>query len=1066
MGRDSNIRERENSIDKDEFEEELNFSADRDELFDIGNDNDDTVDMNDTHSNMTPLHKQKDDNRKTKDALGKLMKGFDDETNKLQERYHDPEIDKNFNDAALNMEKVDLEMLNEEEKLIERSRIKEQKQLLEEYEEDRMKLLNMERKEEDKMRYASSVMTNEILLEENRATIEVRENEARTFRSFAKKEEHLKHRIFKDEGEIIDMRKRLHFSKSKDRSHLFGGSRDKMYSLRWNQTPSPLEVKVLMARKVNEKLPKAHYALNVTVLDGFNGNEIFFKFSKDIMKDDYKDKLISMVRKHEHDDDEILEENEESKSSSHSASENGGVPKRRLQSPKLAENVPPSKLEFLKKTLKRLENQNMNYMDQSQAGDFDDVSLNSFLMPDVEHHRKMWAERNIDETNPLGDTTMKNKMISEFKQVLLNFQKNFSSLQKYEDPIKDEELEFCDKVYFMIPHDSIIEPSYLIMFELVLLDEKLSSTSDRVVAWGAYPLINRGKFKVPLILGKYDRNVDKFKDIEGKYMKNIDEWVCNLYFEMRDVKLVECVGHKEFMEFPVPSEIQAYLEGKIDEKKLNEIIDKKLNHVEGEGDSSEEEKDLENQEENSRSQNLEDGDLGRVVNGQFILNESQDKSLGSDSDGDNLSIYDVEGKDDQIPNLRQVDLREYKYAIEKKLLFSTDEDEEIKKIRYIFKELLLDIGIGRFGFRNTLASVMVMLVALWTRMYIHYLSQYIFLKLIDVPVTDTLIKWWTVDIEYGFWNVYQEVIAVASGPFGTTLFFSILILLTWLGHKYVEYFPKILAKYVVWFGFGSMGDPLLIAIVDTAARQNEGDFYKLPNFYEKAEDSPIAGYIVALVIYIFFVIVNIMIFYNYIIYLHLNGRLQDIYVRLLGDPRVFFIPDDNEMSLRHLLWCYYTAIVNSLRVVVNHMQIINDFGQECTVSTLQTSNYLTDVTLEVARTFIRDEQGCIKELAEKEISYLNVMESMSLTKMLSKVPTKKSMNFYNKIGNVGNKNLALIDKNAANPYNNQYNNDGYSDITSRKSKKNFGRRKSMVKRINTARSSKFKRSETNKSVNR
>jgi hypothetical protein len=77
----------------------------------------------------------------------------------------------------------------------------------------------------------------------------------------------------------------------------------------------------------------------------------------------------------------------------------------------------------------------------------------------------------------------------------------------------------------MIPHDSIIEPSFIIMFELILLDEKLSSTSDRVVAWGAYPLINRGKFKVPLVLGKYDRNVDKFKDIEGKYMKNIDEWV-------------------------------------------------------------------------------------------------------------------------------------------------------------------------------------------------------------------------------------------------------------------------------------------------------------------------------------------------------------------------------------------------------------------------------------------------------------------------------------------------------------------------------------------------------------
>ena len=193
--------------------------------------------------------------------------------------------------------------------------------------------------------------------------------------------------------------------------------------------------------------------------------------------------------------------------------------------------------------------------------------------------------------------------------------------------------------------------------------------------------------------------VDKFKDIEGKYMKNIDEWVCNLYFEMRDIKLVECAGHKEFMEFPIPSEIQAFLEGKISEKQLNEIIEKKQKQLEGQEVSSEsEEEEKENPEENSRSQNLEDGEVGKLVNGEFILNGSQEKSHASDSDEDGLSIYDVEGKDDIIPNLRETDLRDYKYAIEKKLLFENDDEEELKKIRYIFKELLLDIGIGRFGF--------------------------------------------------------------------------------------------------------------------------------------------------------------------------------------------------------------------------------------------------------------------------------------------------------------------------------------------------------------------------------
>lgn len=292
MGRDRKQRDSEGSIDHNSYDEELNFTADGDDLF-RADDDAETVDMNDTRGDLTPMTKYKQDNKKTKQDLSKIMNEFDIEGENTNDKYvRAPD----FEEDKLEMEKVDLEVLNEEEKLIERSRIQEQKKLLLEYEDDRMNLLNMERREEDKMKYASAIMANELLLEENRATIEVRENEARTFRSFAKKDEHLKERIIRDEGELINTKKFLHFSKNKARSHLFGGSRDKVYSLRWNQTPTPLEVKVLMARKVNEKLPRAHYALNVTIMDGFGGNEIFFKFSKDIINDDYRDELIHMLK--------------------------------------------------------------------------------------------------------------------------------------------------------------------------------------------------------------------------------------------------------------------------------------------------------------------------------------------------------------------------------------------------------------------------------------------------------------------------------------------------------------------------------------------------------------------------------------------------------------------------------------------------------------------------------------------------------------------------------------------------------------------------------------------------
>lgn len=87
----------------------------------------------------------------------------------------------------------------------------------------------------------------------------------------------------------------------------------------------------------------------------------------------------------------------------------------------------------------------------------------------------------------------------------------------------------------MVPPPVLLQPSYVITFELILLDKKLTSATDRVYAWGSFPLldydleVNNGLFKLPLILGKYANRINKFKDIEGRIKRNIDEWVSNLY---------------------------------------------------------------------------------------------------------------------------------------------------------------------------------------------------------------------------------------------------------------------------------------------------------------------------------------------------------------------------------------------------------------------------------------------------------------------------------------------------------------------------------------------------------
>ena len=47
-----------------------------------------------------------------------------------------------------------------------------------------------------------------------------------------------------------------------------------------------------------------------------------------------------------------------------------------------------------------------------------------------------------------------------------------------------------------------------------------------------------------------------------------------------------------------------------------------------------------------------------------------------------------------------------------------------------------------------------MIVALWSRLYVHYAFQYAYLKWIKVPVTSITMKWYRIDIVYDYWNPF------------------------------------------------------------------------------------------------------------------------------------------------------------------------------------------------------------------------------------------------------------------------------------------------------------------------
>jgi len=110
-----------------------------------------------------------------------------------------------------------------------------------------------------------------------------------------------------------------------------------------------------------------------------------------------------------------------------------------------------------------------------------------------------------------------------------------------------------------VPPDIYLEPSNVVLFELIWLSSQTTST-DYVMAWGAFPLvngdfeINQGRFKLPLLNGVVDLSTNKFKDIEKKYIRNIDEWLANLYIEVRKFDVIGFQMVKEKIELKVPKD--------------------------------------------------------------------------------------------------------------------------------------------------------------------------------------------------------------------------------------------------------------------------------------------------------------------------------------------------------------------------------------------------------------------------------------------------------------------------------------------------------------------------------
>ncbi len=71
------------------------------------------------------------------------------------------------------------------------------------------------------------------------------------------------------------------------------------------------------------------------------------------------------------------------------------------------------------------------------------------------------------------------------------------------------------------------------------------------------------------------------------------------------------------------------------------------------------------------------------------------------------------------------------------------------------------------------------------------------------------------------------------------------------------------------------------------------------------EGSGVVGIVLTVLLFVVLLLVALFVLYAYLVKLHLDGRLLDLYRRLCAPESAFLIPHDMEVRTR---WCVYVCV--------------------------------------------------------------------------------------------------------------------------------------------------------------
>jgi hypothetical protein len=441
---------------------------------------------------------------------------------------------------------------------------------------------------------------------------------------------------------------------------------------------------------------------------------------------------------------------------------------------------------------------------------------------------------------------------------------------------KDLDVTIEDVVELVVPSKRNRKPYLVISFELIQVDGQYPGVC---VAWSSFPLENphfgvvSGPFKTPMIRGWSSATVDQYWKMHKIYDTSIDMWSGNLYFEVHPLPIVD----DDFFE----------LKSVIVDEEVPESGSPDMNYLQ-------------------ETRSVDENEMKSFSGEPLIDNESEEIQIE-----ETKLETKSETKLEQQVRIDQSVLNRHHYALKRPEGYK-EFTLSLKKGKYLAKAVLNDMELRTFLSPYLYVTLALFVISFWIRIYFHYFGQWFYLTVIaKMPDVSFQVSFVTVFVNYqgGTLSFGQESMVVAAGVLLNMIIFGIFVFLVWMFQLVRVSIPSFASKFVTTFGVMTMLDPFLILIVDCAyQRWTTGDAMKLYWNATANEQSAAWGVLTTLLIYAWAVLLLGFLLYHFLLKIFMNGQIIDIFRRVHGTERTFFLPNDLEVSQDEMLFAVEKAM--------------------------------------------------------------------------------------------------------------------------------------------------------------